>query len=253
MSHPKLSVGETPGGSREGTIRLSLSIQSATNAVDMPGPDPSDGPRFSRPTGHSPVTDDTARQETPLLPKVAAGAAGAVEAFLDRYSGAVWNLARRLCRNRTDAEDATQDVFVEIWRHAGRFDADAGGEWTFVLTIARRRLIDRLRRTSRRRDIAIGEVGSLTDSPATLELDSAVSPPDSAELSEDASIAMAALELLTRDQQSVIRLSLFEGMSYPEISEKLDTPLGTVKTHARRGLIKLRQILESDEESEVET
>lgn len=214
----------------------------------MSGPDPFDGPADSRsprnrpgPAGHLPPAE-------PLLPKVAAGVPGAVEEFLDRYSGAVWNLARRLCRNRTDAEDATQDVFVEIWRHAGRFDASAGGEWTFVLTVARRRLIDRLRRTGRRRDIAVGEVGRTTEAPVTMEFDPAASPPDAAEVREDASIAVAALDQLTRDQQVVIRLSLFEGMSYPEISERLDIPLGTIKTHARRGLIKLRQLLEPPEQ-----
>ena len=185
-------------------------------------------------------------EEQPLLPRVARGEPGGVELFIDRYGGAIWNLARRLCRNRTDAEDATQDVFVELWRHADRFDASAGSEWTFVLTIARRRLIDRLRRTGRRKDIAVGEGGG-TPVNRPQEVDEAAGPMETAAFREDAGEATAALDQLTADQAKVLRLSIFGEMSYPEISEQLNMPLGTVKTHARRGLIKLRQLLDNDE------
>ncbi len=186
-------------------------------------------------------------QEQPLLPDVAQSAPGAVEACIDRYGGAIWNLSRRLCRNRTDAEDATQDVFVELWRHAQRFDANAGSEWTFVLTIARRRLIDRLRRTGRRRDIAVGEGGG-TPINRPQEVDPSAGPLEAATFREDAGEATAALDQLTGDQAKVLRLSIFGEMSYPEISDSLAMPLGTVKTHARRGLIKLRQLLDADGE-----
>ena len=206
--------------------------------------------RSDRPSDQRNPSAPTHRDETPLLPKVAAGVPGAVEEVLDRYSGAIWNMARRLCRNRVDAEDATQDVFVEIWRHAARFDANAGSEWTFVLTVARRRLIDRLRRFSRRKDIAYGEAGGPSEPVASIELDPATAPPEAAQTQEDAKIALDALSNLSRDQQTVLRLSLFEGMSYPEISERLDIPLGTIKTHARRGLIKLRQLLGAEEQED---
>ena len=178
--------------------------------------------------------------DAPLLPRVALREPGAVELCIDRYGGPIYNLARRLCRNISDADDATQDVFVELWRHASRFDANSGSEWTFVLTVARRRLIDRMRRTGRRKDLA---PGGTDDSGHEVEAPTQSSPPEAAQLREEAAVATAALDHLSAEQQDVLRLSVFEGMSYPEISERLDMPLGTVKTHARRGLIQLRKRL----------
>ena len=187
----------------------------------------------------------TRAAETPLLPLVAAREPGAVQACLDRYGPAIWNLARRLCRSRDDAEDATQDVFVELWRHAGRYDAAAGGEWTFVLTIARRRLIDRLRRAGRRQDVAVGRADDAAgDSPGErAAADPEQSPPERAGRAEQARLAVAAMAQLSADQRRVLHLSTFEGLSYPEVAEQLGMPLGTVKTHARRGLIRLRTLL----------
>lgn len=194
----------------------------------------------------APEAPEARAADEPLLPRVARGDAGAIEACVDRYGGAIWNLSRRLCRNHADAEDASQEVFVELWRHAARYDSQSGGEWTFVLTVARRRLIDRLRRTSRRRDVGVGHAESSAATEATqLYPDDVAAPPEAAELREEAAVASAALERISPDQRDVLRLSVFEGLSYPEISEQLDMPLGTVKTHARRGLIKLRQLLGS--------
>ena len=92
--------------------------------------------------------------DTPLLTQIAAGRPGAVEDFLRHYGNSVWGLARRFCRSAEDAEDATQEILVEIWRNAVRYDQNAGSELTFVMTIARRRLIDRARRLGRLRATA---------------------------------------------------------------------------------------------------
>ncbi len=179
-----------------------------------------------------------APKPAPLLPRVAQSVPGAVEACVDRYGGAVWNLVRRACNTHAEAEDACQDIFIDLWRHAGRFDPSLASEWTFVMTIARRRLIDRFRRQSRR----IRPTGNGDQALSGVDAELA-GPDESAMVAEDAKIAMAAMSDLSESQRRVIDMSIFGGMSYPEIAEKLDLPLGTVKTHARRGLLRLRTIL----------
>ena len=77
-----------------------------------------------------------------VLPSVAAGDRSAMESCLQRYEGLVWSLARRMLGESSEAEDAVQEIFIELWRSAGRFDPDEGSEATFVATIARRRLVD---------------------------------------------------------------------------------------------------------------
>ena len=87
--------------------------------------------------------------EPTFLERIAAGDPLAVDGCLEKYRGLVWSIARRFAGNHADAEDAVQEVFVELWRHAGRFDPAVAAESTFVATVARRRLIDRHRRRGR--------------------------------------------------------------------------------------------------------
>ncbi|MBX3464983.1 MAG: sigma-70 family RNA polymerase sigma factor [Planctomycetes bacterium] len=169
-----------------------------------------------------------------LLPRIATGDPGAVETFLRRHSGMVWGLARRFCRSAEDAEDATQEIFVEVWKSAGRFDAAFGSEVTFLMTIARRRLIDRARRQGRR--------------PATELLeDAAVLPAaavaDRVELHDEVQRAKEALGQLRPEQREVLDLALGQGRTHQEIAAAIGIPLGTVKSHARRGLMRLRELL----------
>ncbi len=175
--------------------------------------------------------------DEPILPRVAAGEEGAVEAFMDRYSGLVWTLARRMLSDRHVAEDAVQDIFVDIWRHAARFDASMGSEATFVATITRRRLIDRIRKIGRQpASRPIDESGGVVVSERT---DVQGAPA----LSEEAALARQALSELSEDQQRVLQLSIFHGQSHERIAAATGLPLGTVKTHARRGLIRIREAL----------
>lgn len=172
-----------------------------------------------------------------LLPRIASGDADAVQACLDRYGALVWSLARRMCRSVTDAEDAVQDIFVSIWKNAARFDPEKGSEVTFVATIARRRLIDRIRRAGRH--------------PAEASLDAnaefavftgrAETP---VELRDEAAIAARAMSELSEDQRRVLQMSIGHGLSHERIADATGIPLGTVKTHIRRGLIRARTLLE---------
>jgi RNA polymerase sigma-70 factor (ECF subfamily) len=170
----------------------------------------------------------------PVLARAASGDAAAVEACLARFSGLVWSLARRFCRNAADAEDAVQDVLVELWRCAGRYDAAVASEATFVAMIARRRLIDRHRRRQRQPDLQpLPELAPLQAEGVHTRI----------EQQPDVKRATQALLTLRPERQRVLRLSVYGGLSHAEIAEATGLPLGTVKTHVRRGLIQLRESL----------
>jgi RNA polymerase sigma factor (sigma-70 family) len=169
-----------------------------------------------------------------LLQRVAGGDQSAVRECIDRYGGLVWSLARRLLPTDAEAEDAVQEIFVEVWQNAYRYDESIASETAFVAMIARRRLIDRRRKISRRLDKAelpeafVGE----TDLNAA-----------KAENGEEAEFAAKYIDQLSPEQQRVLRLSIYQGLSHEKIAVSTGLPLGTVKTHVRRGLIKLRDMI----------
>lgn len=170
-----------------------------------------------------------------LLERIAAGDASAVKECMDAYGGLIWSLARRLSPSAADAEDATQEIFLEIWRSAARYDPKMGSEAVFLTTIARRRLIDRLRARKRR--------------PATeefdeeLAFDAAREAPDAGALAVEASIAQRALAQLSEGERQIVLMGTVDGMTHSEIALATGKPLGTVKTQLRRGLIKIRELL----------
>ena len=174
--------------------------------------------------------------EPTLLERIAAGDSLAIEGCLAKYRGLVWSMASRFAGNYADAEDAVQEVFIELWRHAGRFDPAMASESTFVGTVARRRLIDRHRRQARR-----PETVSLVSEPIA----TARSETDRLEALEEGRHARGLLEQLQPQQRHVLELSFDQGMSQQEIAEATKLPLGTVKTHTRRGLMRLRMLLET--------
>jgi RNA polymerase sigma-70 factor (ECF subfamily) len=177
----------------------------------------------------------------PILHRVAAGDPAAVQEVIDRYGGLVWSLARRFCPNKEEAEDAAQEVFIEIWNKAKRYDASLSSEITFIAMIARRRLIDR----GRRRQRALKADG--------LE-DDAILPSDDrdqemVDVGDEAARAAKALAQLRPDEQRVLRLAIYDGMSHDQIAKATTMPLGTVKTHLRRGLQRVREMLGFEQEA----
>jgi RNA polymerase sigma-70 factor (ECF subfamily) len=175
--------------------------------------------------------------DEPLLPLVASGDRMAVSRCIRRYGPLVWSIARRLSPTSEDAEDAVQEIFVDIWRHARRFDGTRGSEKVFVTMLARRTLIDRLRslRPRLRAEMPIEDVLE-QEGPATSRAER------DAELEE----ARELLRRLPPAQQRVIALSLAHGMSHAEISNSTGLPLGTVKTMLRRGVMRVRALLAPD-------
>ena len=160
----------------------------------------------------------------PVLPPIA----NAVRECIAKYGGLVWSIARRF--ELADAEDAVQEIFLDLWKSAARFDPNIASETAFVAMIARRRLIDR-RRTRRRRPT--------TEQLPEVAIDQAARPDACAEAAQ----AARALDQLRPEQRRVLVLSTCHGMSHGEIAAQTGMPLGTVKAHARRGLISIRAAL----------
>jgi len=169
-----------------------------------------------------------------ILQRIADGDRNAVQECLNKYAGLVWSIARKMLRNSDEAEDAVQEIFVDIWRNAGRFDEAKSSETTFIAMIARRRLIDKVRYSARR--ISADSLDDVLLEPFT-RADKTM------QMGLEAQQAAEAIRNLRPEQQQVLRLSIIQGMSHKEISDATGMPLGTVKTHARRGILQVREYL----------
>lgn len=169
-----------------------------------------------------------------ILQKIAVGDPDAVQECLKTYGGLVWSLARRMLRNSDDAEDAVQEIFLDVWKNAGRFDAAQSSETTYIAMIARRRLIDRIRFSARR--ITADALDDVMAEPVDRS-------DKTMQISLEANDAVKALNALRPEQRQVLQLSIVQGLSHQEIADSTGMPLGTVKTHARRGILQAREFL----------
>ena len=180
--------------------------------------------------------DMTGDSEEELLLRVARGDEQAFGELYDRVSGQVYGVIRRVLRDPARSEEVAQEVLVEIWRTASRFDPEKGSASTWMLTMAHRRAIDRVRsvQASRDRDERVGHREQERPFDAVAE---------EVETREEHAQVRAALEQLTELQRETVELAYYGGHTYREVSELLDAPLGTIKTRMRDGLIRLRDAL----------
>ena len=170
-----------------------------------------------------------------LVRSVARGDAAAFERLYDELAPSVYGLARRVVRDPARAEDVTQEVFLEVWRKAARFDAALGRAKTWVMTIAHRRAVDAVRRN---------EAARRADGQGAPD---EVSHDEAAEVviaEEERTAVRDCLDTLTDLQLESVRLAYFNGYTYSEVAALLDKPLPTIKTRMRDGLIRLRDCLE---------
>jgi len=182
--------------------------------------------------------------QAPILPRVAQGETNAIDECIDRYGGLVWSIACRLSPSTADAEDAVQEIFVDLWRNAGRFRENLGTEATFVSVLARRRLIDRQRKLRRNPEPQSIEEGEI-DFPAPRSA-------SQVELAEDGARATACLEKLRQNEREVLELSIYHGLTQTRIAERTGVPLGTVKSLIRRALVQLRNCMQFSRQLHVE-
>jgi RNA polymerase sigma-70 factor, ECF subfamily len=169
-----------------------------------------------------------------LLTHVAKGDQAAFEALYDQLAASVYGLIRKVLRNPSQAEEVTQEVLLEVWRSASRFDPARGSAATWVLTIAHRRAIDRVRaeEAATAREQRSAQVPAAIDEVA-----------ETVEASMDAERLRRCLTGLTELQRESITLAYYGGYSYAQVAALLDTALGTIKTRIRDGLTRLRACL----------
>jgi RNA polymerase sigma-70 factor, ECF subfamily len=170
------------------------------------------------------------------LGRMARGDHDALAELYDRHARLVYSLALRILRDQGDAEDVVQEVFSQAWRQAARYESSRGNVIAWLLNLTRSRAIDRLRGRRSRPDAA-------GDSLA-LEMPDLAQPIDEKlALSGRATQIRAAVEELSVLQRMAIELAFYEGLTHVEIAERLELPLGTVKTRIRQGLLKLKDRL----------
>ena len=179
----------------------------------------------------APAVDDTGAD---LLTRIVAGDREAFGAFYDLHAPVLFGFCVRILRDARDAEDVLQETFVQVWRDARRFDVARASVRGWLFTIARSRALDRWRsrRSTEKRITA-------TDAPDLERTAGAAGEEASADVRD---FVERALAQLGENEQSVLRLAYFEGCTQEEIAERLDEPLGTVKSRTRSALAKLRTI-----------
>ena len=170
-----------------------------------------------------------------LLHAIARNDEGALGAIYDRYRLILFGLILRILHDREEAEDCLQEVFLQVWRRARDFDESRGRAFTWLVTIARSRALDRLR--------ASGSRLKLTTEAAQVTPDEVGYAAEEAVQSEQGALVRAALAELPEEQRRALLLAYFEGLTQTEIAARLGDPLGTVKTRMRSGMIKLRELL----------
>lgn len=175
--------------------------------------------------------------DSALIERMMAADESALSVLYDRYSAMLFGMLMRILNDRQAAEEVLQDLFLQLWRNAGRFDAGRGSLPAWLMVIGRNRAISRLRG---RRDREVleeeeGDFASTFASPQNIE--------DEAARAQLARSVATALEKLPAEQRQAIELAYFEGMTQSEIAAKTATPLGTVKTRVRTAMQTLRQVL----------
>jgi RNA polymerase sigma-70 factor, ECF subfamily len=183
------------------------------------------------------VIDMTPSADRSTLERMAAGDGDALAELYDRHARVVYSLALRIVRDQRDAEEVVQDVFAQAWRQSGRYSAGRGSVIAWLMTLTKSRAVDRVRGRLARPDAS-------ADSEPIVEISDRAAPADEqlslAARAAEVRTALSALPLL---QRLALELAFYEGLTHMEIADRLEQPLGTVKTRIRQGLMKLREQL----------
>jgi RNA polymerase sigma-70 factor, ECF subfamily len=189
--------------------------------------------------------NDHIKKDAALLERIVNGDEEALAQLYDQYSAILFGLIRTIVNNREIAEDLLQEIFLLIWDRSDRFDASKGSVYTWMVTLARNKAIDRIRSKSYR--LQLQNVSTDQVEPLFTPASSEPSPYESMLNDENAEIIKDALNNISAKQREVIEIAYFEGLSQSKIAETYNIPLGTVKTRMRQGLDKLHTLLKNKE------
>ena len=176
-----------------------------------------------------------AQEDAALMRRVAANEEGAVAELYDRFGSLVFRMAYQVLPTRAEAEDAVQEVFVRLWRTAGRYNQERSALVTWVMLISRRHLVDKLRRTRARIRTTGLDVAQAMSAPSNEPTDTGL------ERNERLETLMKRIDALPELQQAVVKRAYLGGQTLRQIGEELKIPLGTIKSALSRALVRLRE------------
>lgn len=183
---------------------------------------------------------DSQRQvDAELLSQVAAGDEVAFGKLYDRFSPGLYSMVIKMTGDEAEAQDVLQEAFAHIWRKAVTFDPRRSAAFTWAVMVTRNKCIDRLRVRQRFARIAERAAAEDASKPGMDDMSAEL-----AELRDERGRVRTALDQVTPDQRQAIEMAFFNDFTHEEIAERLSTPLGTVKARIRRGLMRLREVLE---------
>lgn len=180
-----------------------------------------------------------------LVQRIVHRDAEAFTRLYDRYADLVYSVALRVLSDPTPAQDVAQDVFLRLWRSPQAFDADRGRFANWLVSVTRNRALDEVRVRGRRRLREVGEVAFAEDPPDGRAED----PQIAAQVQAERVAVRQALVALPEEQRVALELAYFSGLTQYEIAERLQQPLGTIKTRTRLAMKKLRTALQGQMES----
>ena len=180
--------------------------------------------------------------DLPLIQRIASGDERAVAELYDRYGSVLYAVGYRILGERADAEEVVMETFAQVWREASRFEAERGSVPAWLTMMARSRALDQVRSRDRRERLATSAARE-EDSRAPAMGAWGNDPTREAEQNERRQRVVEAMASLSSVQREAIELAYYEGLSQSEIAERLQEPLGTIKTRVRLGMMKLRDAL----------
>lgn len=186
-------------------------------------------------TTATPATDAARLRLTTALAQVADGDRAALRTVYDMTSAKLFGVCLRICQDREVAEDILQDVYIKVWTRAGRFDASRASPITWLCTIARNAAIDWRRAT--------GGPVLLPEDAAADVADASLSAPEVIDADRERARIFTCLDTLDDKQRGAIRSAFYDGLSYPQLADRMSVPLGTMKSWIRRGLLQLKACL----------
>jgi RNA polymerase sigma-70 factor (ECF subfamily) len=189
------------------------------------------------------MAEETTQQiaDREMLLRVSHGDQAAFSELYDRLSGPLYSLALKMLGDPSDAQDALQEVFVQIWSRAKTYDSEKSSVFSWAVLMTRSRAIDRLRARDRRLRVVAGPATDETMLADATDASTAESAADTVDKNDEAAHVRSLLNNLPSEQRQAIDLAFFGHLTHHEIAARLGQPLGTIKARIRRGLLKLRE------------